>query len=292
MDLSRWRRAWRRRVSIPLRGRVAPETTIQLPGRRMRVDLRDYPIGQSLYLDGSYEPALERLMRHTDLGGSVCLDIGANIGVHTLTMSELVGPTGRVYAFEPEAHNHQLLEQNLRLNGVTNVELRRCVVSDREGVCQIRLSPINYGDHRVAAAAPDSWQIQAVPMTTADASLKALPRGAVRFAKIDVQGHEPRVLAGMSETLDRNPDLIMVIEVDPDRLVSAGTSGAELVARLYEQGFAGWELHEHRIIPAAEPWVYDLITGAKWVDLVLSRNAELLRGVMSSYCGVELPRTA
>jgi FkbM family methyltransferase len=255
----------------------------------MRVDLRDYPIGQTLYLDGNYEPALERLMRRMELRGSVCLDIGANIGVHTLTMSELVGASGRVFAFEPEAHNHRLLEQNLRLNGVTNVVPQRRVVSDREGACRISLSPINYGDHRVAGGAPAGWQTQDVPMTTVDACVAGLPDRAVRFVKIDVQGHEPHVLQGMRETLDRNPDVILAVEVDPDRLVHAGTSAAELMGMLDGWGFTGWELQEHRITPVARPWAYDLISDMKWVDVILSRNRELLRGVMSGYCGVELP---
>lgn len=292
MTLSRWQRAWKRRISIPLWSRVAPETTARVRGQRMRVDLRDYPIGQALYLDGNYEPHLERLMHHLGLRGSVCLDIGANIGVHTLTMSGLAGASGRVFAFEPEAHNHRLLGQNLRLNDITNVVLERCVVSDREGVCQLKLSPVNYGDHRVASAAPADWQTQDVPMTTIDASLRHLPDHAVRFVKIDVQGHELNVLRGMKETLDRNPDVIMVIEVSPGLLGEAGTSATELMGRLSEWGFTGWELLEHRIIPVAQPWVYDLISELSWVDAVLSRNGELLRKVMSSYCGVELPGTS
>jgi hypothetical protein len=115
MNLSRYQRAWKRRIWIPVRSRVAPEVVTQVRGQQMRVNLRDYPIGQTLYLDGNYEPELQRLMQHVNLSGSVCLDVGANIGVHTLTMSELVGAAGQVFAFEPETHNFQLLEQNLRI---------------------------------------------------------------------------------------------------------------------------------------------------------------------------------
>jgi len=110
MNLSRWQRAWKRHVSIPVLGQVAPEVTAHVRGRKMRVDVRDYPIGQTLYLDGDYEPELQDLMRHLSLSGSVSLDVGANIGLHTLTMSELAGASGQVFAFEPEAHNYSGVE--------------------------------------------------------------------------------------------------------------------------------------------------------------------------------------
>ena len=289
MNLSRWQRAWKRRVSIPVRSRVAPEVTTHVRGQQMRIDLRDYPIGQTLYLDGNYEPELQRLMEHMNLSGSVCLDVGANIGLHTLTMSELVGTPGQVIAFEPEAHNFRLLEENLKLNGITNVVLQQCAVSDQEGVCQIGLSPINYGDHRVSTGAPLSWQTQSVRMTTIDASVAPLPDNAIRLIKIDVQGHELHVLNGMKQTLERNPDAIIVIEVEPDLLAHAGTSATELMSLLAAWGFTGWELLEHRIVPVSPPWVYDLIRDCDWVNVVLSRNSGLLSRVMSDYCGVALP---
>lgn len=289
MNLSRYQRAWKRRIWIPLRSRVAPEVVTQVRGKQMRIDLRDYPIGQTLYLDGNYEPELQRLMQHMNLSGSVCLDVGANIGLHTLTMSELVGAAGQVFAFEPETHNFQLLEQNLRRNGITNVVLQQCAVSDQEGTCQIGLSPVNYGDHRVSTSAPADWQTQEVQMTTIDTSVEHLPERAIHFIKIDVQGHELHVLAGMKQTLERNPDVIMAIEVAPDLLACADTSATELMSLLGAWGFTGWELLEHRIMPVASPWVYDLIRDRKWVDVVLCRNSDLLNTVMSNYCGVELP---
>jgi len=292
MNLRRYQRAWKRRIWMPVRSRLAPEVVTQVRGQQMRINLRDYPIGQTLYLDGNYEPELQRLMSHVNLSGSVCLDVGANIGLHTLTMSELVGAAGQVFAFEPETYNFQLLEQNLRRNGITNVVLRQCAVSDQEGVCQIGLSPVNYGDHRVSTAAPADWPRQEVQMTTIDASVGHLPERAIRFIKIDVQGHELHVLGGMRRTLDRNPGAIIVLEVAPDLLAHAGTSATELMSLLGAWGFTGWELLEHRIIPVALPWVYDLIGDRKWVDVVLSRNTDLLNTVMSNYCGVELPQAS
>src|SRR5215471_1903596 len=104
MSLSRWKQAWKRHISIPVRSHTAPVVTTRVRGRNMRVDVRDYPIGQNLFLYGEFEPELQNLMPHLDLSGAVSLDIGANIGLHTLAMSELAGESGQVFAFEPEAH--------------------------------------------------------------------------------------------------------------------------------------------------------------------------------------------
>jgi FkbM family methyltransferase len=204
-------------------------------------------------------------------------------------MSELVGNEGKVFAFEPEAHNFQLLKNNLQSNGCDNVRLFNCAVSDREGIARIELNPINYGDHRIATNATDTRSAsQEVKTTTLDKALSELPDGAVRFVKIDVQGHEMNVLRGMTETLRRNPDLILMVEVSPDILPQAGSSAAELVGFLYEQGFEGWELQDYRIFPSLAPWTYELIREQRWADVIFSRNKELLRCVMSDYCGKEI----
>ena len=289
MDNRRAHRAWKRLIWAPIRSRIYPEVETQIGERRIRVDQRDHIISRTLYVYGAYEPELQRLMHSMSLHGAICIDIGANIGLHTIAMSELAGDSGKVFAFEPEEHNYRLLEHNLRINRVTNVVLNQSAVSDVEGVCRIGLNPINYGDHRISTAAPEEWMTREVAMTTIDASLRDFPDGAVRFIKIDVQGHELHVLRGMENTIQRNPDAIMMIEIAPDLLLNAGTSATEVMGYLYRLGFTGWELETHRIVPLSEAWVYELIRDKMWVDAVVSRNGELLRNVMSDFCGVMLP---
>lgn len=289
MDIDRVQRAWKRLIWAPIRSRIYPEVETQTGNRRIRVDLRDQIISRTLFVYGAYEPELQRLMRSMDLHATSCIDIGANIGLHTLAMSELVGDGGKVFAYEPEEHNYRLLEHNLRINKVTNVVLSQSAVGDMEGTCQIGLNPINYGDHRIGSTAPGEWETREVAMTTIDASLRDLPDSTIGFIKIDVQGHELHVLRGMENTIRRNPDAIMMIEIAPDLLSNAGTSATEVMGHLYEMGFTGWELEAHRIVPLSEAWVYDLIRDKMWVDVVVSRNSELLKNVMSDYCGVMLP---
>jgi FkbM family methyltransferase len=237
-----------------------------------------------LYLGGDHEPELRALMRQLPLEGGVCVDVGANVGLHTVLMSRLVGPAGRVFAFEPDPDNFRLLETNLRLNGAGNVTTRQRAIGDADGVCRLARNPRNYADCRVTSELP-AWRSHEVAMTTLDAALPELPPGAVKFVKLDVQGSECRVLRGMRRTLARHPDVVMVVEVFPGGLRGAGASPRELVELLNELGFGGWEFTRDRIQPMAEPWVYDLMTGGT-TDVIVARDADRLRDLLGRWRGV------
>jgi len=285
----RWlRRRWKRRVWLYVRQRVRPRAVVPVDDFRLTVDLNDRMLGRMLYLGGDHEPEVRALLRRLPLAGGVCVDVGANVGLHTVLMSRLVGLAGRVFAFEPDPDNFRLLETNLRLNGGDNVTARECAVGDADGVCRLARNPRNWADCRVTSGLP-GWRSHEVAMTTLDAALPELPPGAVKFVKLDVQGSECRVLAGMRRTLARHPDLVMVVEVFPDGLRGAGASARELIELLTDLGFSGWEFTRDRVQPMAEPWVYDLMTGGT-TDVVVSRNEEQLRDVVSRWRGVGLQR--
>jgi FkbM family methyltransferase len=274
----------RRMVKTWMRVRrlVRPEVTVPVGTRRMRIDLRDRIIAKRLYLGVPWERDLQKLMMAMDLRGGVCLDVGANIGVHSLLLSDLVGPDGRVHAYEPEPRNFALLEANLAENGATNVIASATALGDCVGVGRLAVSPNNFGDHRVAAG-PDSPG-RPVPITTVDAALDGVPAGAVRFIKVDVQGYEHHVLRGMRATLDRNPDAILALEVFPQALRAAGGSARGMMEWLQALGMTGWEFLP-RLQPLQAPWVYDLIRDGDQVDVVLSRNAALLDGALARWRG-------
>src|SRR3989344_9219581 len=89
--------------------------------------------GHTVYVDpvdslrlttrGYYEPYLTRVFDQHIKKGDTVLDIGANIGYHTLHFARLVGETGKVYAFEPHPSNFALLKKNIEANGYKNVVL-------------------------------------------------------------------------------------------------------------------------------------------------------------------------
>jgi len=126
--------------------------------------------------------------------GDVVFDIGAYVGDTALWFSKAVGSHGKVYAFEPEPHNFAKLKANLERNKVTNVIPLQLALSENEGEMQ------------VATGGSSSTMTQAgtgtlVKVTTIDkfAEANKLPR--VDFIKMDVEGHELKVLEGAHETI-------------------------------------------------------------------------------------------
>src|SRR5207253_6545315 len=99
--------------------------------------------------EGVWEPLETYLVERRVREGDVVLDIGANIGYYTLVFAELVGDSGRVFAFEPEPANFALLSENTGLNGRANVTLVNAAVADAGGRLPLYLAGENKGDHRL-----------------------------------------------------------------------------------------------------------------------------------------------
>ena len=125
---------------------------------------------------------------------AVILDIGANIGTITIPTARTFN--GRVFAFEPFAANADVLADNLELNKLNNVELRRTACGAQPG----RVSLDNPDPNNPGMVHISSLSGGDVAMTTIDAEMGDHNVGLV---KMDVEGHEFEVLKGMTETVER-----------------------------------------------------------------------------------------
>ncbi len=205
------------------------EAEVRRHGLRWRLDL-DEGIDFSIFLLGAFEAATmaacERLVR----SGDVVLDIGANIGAHTLPLARLVGPTGRVVAFEPTDFAFAKLRANLALNPAyaARVTVARTMLLDGSGDCQMPRTLTS--SWPLAGGADVHPKLRGRDMTTAGAGAMTLDaylaENAIRrvdFIKLDVDGFECRVLAGAEETLRRcRPTIVM--ELSPYILGERGDS--------------------------------------------------------------------
>jgi FkbM family methyltransferase len=152
--------------------------------------------GQPGYLLGASEPDLQDALVSTIQEGDVVYDIGANVGFFALLAARLVSPAGRVYAFEPMDSNVPALARNFALNDVRHAEVVRSAVSDAAGPVRMSLGNNQATGH----LADDGDDLVTVGSTTVDAFVAAGNRPP-DLVKIDVEGAEDRVLAGMVETL-------------------------------------------------------------------------------------------
>lgn len=230
-------------TTVPVE-QASPFPVVDVLGHRMAVHdpHRDRFITPSLARLGCFEPFQTELVANEVRPGDVAVDLGAHVGYYTLLLARLVGPAGRVYAFEPDPDNFARLRHNVALNGYANVELFNCAVGDRAGRVRLYRSASNAGDHRLAPAAEDRAGVD-VEVVTVDAALGGRA-GGVDFVKVDVQGSEGAALEGMAGVLGRSPRVKVVTEFWPYGLERAGYGAGRLLGRLAGLGFRGYEVDE------------------------------------------------
>jgi FkbM family methyltransferase len=136
--------------------------------------------------------------------GDVVFDLGANAGATTWWFSKMVGPGGKVYAFEPDDHNYEFLIKNIEFHGLTNVVPVKKAISGATGTAAFHMDgTLSSGLADVVAYAGASAIREVETMTLADACdvLKVVPN----FIKMDVEGAEAAIIAQSSGFLKANP---------------------------------------------------------------------------------------
>jgi FkbM family methyltransferase len=227
--------------------------TVRTPaGTRLRVDLRDSGVGRPIFVNEQYEPAETRLITGALRPGDVFVDIGANIGFFTTLASRLVGPGGRVIAFEPDPDHCATLRSNLRLNGARNVTVRSEALGAQSTSGRLFRSDSNFGDHRVAAGAEPRQSIP-ILIRRFDEVSDELSLTRVDFIKMDVQGYEPQVLEGMGDCLQRLQVQTVLMEFWPFGIRYAGGSPPALMDTLARLPFVMHTLDEAGDVRAEEP---------------------------------------
>jgi FkbM family methyltransferase len=179
-------------------------------------NFNDVYVGQSFELYGEFSEDEARLFEQVLRPGDVAMDIGANIGAFALVMAKRVGPTGKVYAFEPQRVVFQTLCANMALNSIGNAHCMQLALGDEPG--KVMVPSFNYANtNNYGGVEVDSFNTgEPVPCVTLD----SLEIPACRLMKIDVEGMEIKVLKGGAETIKRLKPLLYV---ENDRLDKSAT---------------------------------------------------------------------
>lgn len=183
---------------------------------------------------GWLEPESVSWTRRSVKPGMTVLDIGAHIGFYTRLLSELVGPAGRVLAFEPHPANVEFLQHNTRR--CSNVEIYPFAVGDTDGTLDLHVSA-GHSNHSLVDGFTETIESISVRGVRLDSFLAPLGTDEIGFVKIDVEGAEPLAIAGMQKTLEANPGLAMLTEFNPAALEKGGTAPDEFLRNLEERGF-------------------------------------------------------
>ena len=216
---------------------INPLTTkISMQEDLMGMTLKAYKwdvVGRGIFKTGMYDPFLSRwLIDRFEAGGGCFVDIGANLGYFTCLLGQLAGPSGRVLSVEPEPDNLVLLEANVAINGLAEVvKILPVALGSDEGSATLNLyKNSNRGRHSMVAVGSGNKIV--VPIKKLDALIEQVfqPHALIDFVKIDVEGYEPYVIKGASQTLPRVQS--MVIEYAPYILKNAGADLPEFLCEL------------------------------------------------------------
>lgn len=165
----------------------------------------------SLMIGNTFEPEVEARIEHVLGSGMTCIDIGANVGYHTLPMARLVGDTGHVIAIEPSPWALKRLARNLELNSelVSRVTVVDRYLSDRTVTISVDIQssyPMNASKAR--------REIMQLETATLDDLVNSLALEQIHLIKVDVDGGEVDVLLGSRRTIERwKPQILL--EVSP-----------------------------------------------------------------------------
>lgn len=150
------------------------------------------------------------------LGPGQCfVDVGAHVGYFSVLAAGRVGPTGSVLAFEPEARNLALLRQNLARHRLEQVRVLPVAVAGAPGPMALALDERNRGAHRLVPVGEAPTVVDCV-------RLDDVAPATVDVVKIDAQGYDHEVVAGMARTLAANPTMTVIAELSATELARRG----------------------------------------------------------------------
>ena len=210
---------------------------VEIEGEKMYLDKVD---ALSLSINGIHEKIITNLIKKEIHSGDVVLDIGAHIGYYTLQFANLVGSTGKVYAFEPEPKNFELLKKNVQINKHDNVVLIQKIVSDKDGIVEFFISKFDSIGNKLFKSNEAGSSIK-IESTTLDEYFKDLKK-KIDFIKMDIQGGEGKAILGMKNLLKENKNLKIIQEWWPDALKQNNTNPEDHLKFLQHIGYKIYEI--------------------------------------------------
>lgn len=204
----------------------------------LMVNLQDQGVGQPTFLNRDWEHNETLYLVENVAPDSIFVDIGANIGYYTVLASSLVGASGRVFSFEPDRQNFQILEQNLALNHCDNVTLHSCALGETDDLQCLYKSDSNSGDHRLSIFAFEKdRETELVPVRRLDSFLNTLAPGKRIAMKMDVQGFEVHVMRGMTRILEERDVYLVMAELCPKLISLSGDEPDDMLELFKDAGF-------------------------------------------------------
>ena len=197
---------------------------------KMYVSLSDTAVGLTIYKTKSYEPHVSKAITERLKSGMVFVDIGANIGYFSLLAANLIGPDGKVFAFEPYQYNVKLLFLNSRINGFENIEIIPCAVADKKSLFAYDNMASNGVISELNADLNALLSTTLVNSIMLDEALQNINK--MDIIKIDVEGAEYLALGGGRKLLKKHRPIIFSEFAPPSLQVVSKVSAETYLQQL------------------------------------------------------------
>lgn len=209
--------------------------TLRVNNYKMRIDISDVHIATKLIQYGYWEKGVTDLIKKTVKPGMVIVDLGAHAGYYSLLFSGLAGDSGKVFCFEPEPHNFEILKNNIAINGKKNIVPEKLAVSDKNGDIRLFLEKDNLGGHSIIDRQNLGNYVYVKTVKLDDYfDGKDVP---VDLIKMDIECAEILALRGMSRILEKNNDIFIIMEFYPSGIIKGGYDPMALFNQLQSSGF-------------------------------------------------------
>jgi FkbM family methyltransferase len=191
----------------------------------------DHSVLSTLIDSGELERGTRLLIESLLRPGDCFVDVGANIGMHTLAAGRAMHRTGTIHAFEPFEATRLLLQQSVWMNGLAGMTvIHSAAASDRTGTQTLFLGASS-GHHSLVPLGQDGAHTEVQTVRLDD--VVTVP---VTLLKIDAEGVELDVLAGARQLIADNEDIALIVEFGPSHLMRTGHTTAGWLAQFSALG--------------------------------------------------------
>jgi len=214
--------------------------------------------------------------------GDHFIDIGANLGYMSINASKIVGPNGKILAFEPDNTIYSLLEKNISLNNSTNITLSKIGLSDYDGEASFNIATES-GLSRLENKYNNLEGLILKSKTTIKVNTldnfiieNKISNINIKMIKIDVEGHELSILKGGINLLKSSKPII-ILEINPGALVQNNLSLTDIIEFLNELNYDSYFINSHSadILRFSRNPTFEKITNNN-IFRLSSRNFDLL----------------
>jgi len=246
----------------------------EVQGHKMYLDKYD---SLDLSINGVYGVLETEIIKNEVKEGDIVLDLGANIGYYTLLLARQVGKTGKVFAFEPEPSNFEILTMNVKENNYKNITIVQKAVSNVHKRITLWVGQRSSGANRIyepkITNTQDFKTIEVDCIKLDDYFKETDLINKICFIKMDIEGAEYKTLLGMQSILHSNPDLIILTEYARTSLEDANDDPEQFLKLFEDEGFRIYLLDEEilKIVPLDKEKFLQSKTEDKTINLLCKK---------------------